>query len=74
MSKVKEQMMIEQEERFKLDLNYQEWLRDNYRRPNELEIIKMAKEMASPKVATEIFWILFAENCIDYNPNIDKGA
>ena len=41
MSKAKEQMMLEQEQEFELELSYQEWLRDNTDEPNELELNEM---------------------------------
>ncbi len=43
MSKVKEQMMQEQEDNFAQDLSYAEWLRDNYRQPTTFEIEVMEK-------------------------------
>ena len=41
MSKVKEQMMHEQEQEFELELSYQEWLRDNENEPTEKELDEM---------------------------------
>ncbi len=44
MSKVKEQMIQEQLQKFELDLNYQEWLRDNINEPSEDELNKMEQD------------------------------
>ena len=41
MSKVKEQMMHEQEREFELELSYQEWLRDNIAEPTSDELDEM---------------------------------
>lgn len=44
MSKIKEQMMQEQEEEFELELSYQEWLRDNIDEPSESELDEMEQD------------------------------
>jgi len=44
MSKVKEQMMREQEQEFELDLSYQEWLMANTEEPSERELNKMEED------------------------------
>ena len=44
MSKMKENLMKQQEEEFELELSYQEWLRDNFSEPSEYELNKMEQD------------------------------
>ena len=41
MSKVKEAYVKQLEDDFELELNYQEWLRDNFSEPEDLELNEM---------------------------------
>lgn len=45
MSKVKEQMVQEQQDEFELELSYQEWLRDNIDEPSEDELNEMEHDL-----------------------------
>lgn len=45
MSKVKEQMMHEQEQEFEFELSYQEWLRDNIAEPTSNELDEMEQDL-----------------------------
>ena len=70
MGRVKNQLMLEQEKEFELELSYQEWLRDNSSEPSESEIIDMAREMLSPSTFQEMLWYLVSANNPDYRPLI----
>jgi hypothetical protein len=70
MGRVKNQLMMEQEQEFELELSYQEWLRDNSSEPSELEIIDMAREMLSPSTFQEMLWHVISANNPDYRPLI----
>ena len=74
MSKVKEQMMQEQEEEFEEELSYQEYLRDNSTEPNSIEIMDMAREILRPTLFSKFYWYVNAKNNTDYNPTITTGA
>lgn len=74
MGRVKNQLVLEQEQEFELELSYQEWLRDNSSEPSESEIIDMAREMLSPSTFHEMLWYLVSANNIGYRPTSDKGA
>ncbi len=45
MSKIKEHLMLQQEQEFELDLSYAEWLRDNIEEPTEKELNKMEQDL-----------------------------
>ena len=44
MSKVKEQMMQEQQQEFELELSYQEWMMENVQEPSENELDEMEQD------------------------------
>lgn len=44
MSKIKEHLMLLQEQEFELELSYQEWLRDNFSEPSEKELDEMEQD------------------------------
>ncbi len=70
--KVKDKYMQEQEEEFELDLAYEEWLRDNFKEPNAVEILDMARENLSYESFMEMQWAVCAKNNIYYKPK--QGA
>ncbi len=74
MSKVKEQMMIDEAQEFELELSYQEYLQDNYTEPSSIEVMDMAREILRANTFTKLFWYVNATNNIDYNPIITTGA
>ena len=69
MSKVKEQMLRQQEEEFELDISYAEWLRDN-QEPSETEISKMAKEFLEPYNLESFYLFMFSMNNVGYRPKV----
>ena len=70
--KVKDKFIQEQHEEFELDLAYEEWLRDNFKEPNAVEILDMARENLSYESFMEMQWAVCAKNNIYYKPK--QGA
>lgn len=68
MSKIKNQLMMQQQQEFELELSYREYLQENHGEPTGLEIMAMAKEMFSPSTFSEMFWYVFATNNANYRP------
>ena len=68
MSKIKNQLMRQQQQEFELELDYQEYLQEKHSEPTGLEIMEMAKEMLSPSTFNEKFLYVFATNNSDYRP------
>jgi len=62
MSKLSEHYMKEQEIEFELQLNYEEWLRDNSNEPSELELEKMELDLCR------------ANSNTNFNPNVTTGV
>ena len=73
MSKIKEQMMLEQEQEFELELSYQEWLRDNFSEPSESDVNEMEQDFITKPHFVENQ--ILSESSLN-NPNYDplRGA
>ena len=67
MSKVKEAYVKQLENDFELDLSYQEWLRDNFSQPSELEVDEMNEEI-NPSLASNRIISDKPINNQDYDP------
>ncbi len=75
MSKVKEQMMHEQEQEFELELSYQEWLRDNESEVSESELDEMEHDFQKKPYPTGNRIITQSSlNNSNYNPFHSTGA
>ena len=75
MSKVKEMHIQQLENDFELDLNYQEWLRDNFSEPSELEINEMEQDLINkPHFVENRIISQTPLNNKNYNPNTKTGA
>ncbi len=74
MSGVKNQLMLNQDKEFELELSYQEWLRDNSSESSAVDIIEMAREMLSPSTFHEMLWHVVSANNIEYRPTSGRGA
>lgn len=68
MSKMKNLLMMQEYQEFELELEYQEYLQENFSEPREMEIMKMAKEVLLPSTFSEMFWYVYATNNSDYRP------
>lgn len=64
--KVKEAYVQQLENEFELELSYQEYLRDNFSEPNEMEINKMNEEINPSFSSSRIISKPF--NNTNYNP------
>ena len=72
--KVKEFHYQQLEDDFELDLNYQEWLMENYSEPSEDELNEMEEEFRnSSTVKNQIIAETLANNQ-DYDPTTRTGA
>ena len=68
--KVKDLMIQEQQDKFELDLSYQEWLRDNLMEPSENELNEMEEDFnKSSAVSNRIITHKHLNN-INYDPTI----
>jgi len=75
MSKIKEQMILEQEQEFELELSYQEYLRDNTDEPTENELDEMEVALNKKHYSAENRIITQTPlNNIDFNPFHSTGA
>ena len=45
MSRVKENYLQQQEQEAAIDLSYEEWLRDNFKQPSEVELDMMEEDL-----------------------------
>jgi hypothetical protein len=71
MSKVKEQMLREQEQEFELELSYAEWLRDNEEPYLEAELIEMEEDFINKSSTSENRIITHKPlNNTNYDPRI----
>ena len=67
MSKVKEAYVKQLEDDFELELNYREWLRDNFSEPDESEINEMNEEI-NPSLGKNRIITIKPLNNHNYNP------
>lgn len=75
MSKVKEQMIQEQQDEFELELSYQEYLRDNRDKPNEDELNEMEHDcITQPYFGKSRIIAQKPLNNANYNPLHTTGA
>lgn len=70
MGRIKEQMLLEQEQEYELDLSYAEWLRDNTQESTELDINRMAKEYMEPYNLENFYLYVFSVNNVEYMPKV----
>lgn len=66
MARVKEQMVLDADNEFGLELSYQEWLRDNYSEPSEEELKLMARAILAPYTNNNLFLYVYSVNNIEY--------
>lgn len=73
MGRVKEQMMILQEQEFAEELSYQEYLEEESNEPSGIEIMDMAREMLSPATFSEMFKYVYSCNNVGYKSGLSSS-
>ena len=68
MSKVKAAYVKQLEDDFELELNYQEWLRDNFSEPNGTELDEMNEDFQKPSLVSNRIIATKPLNNHNYNP------
>lgn len=68
MSKVKEAYVKQLEDDFKLDLSYQEWLRNNFSEPSEYELDEMEEDFIKSSALKNRIIAQTPSNNQDYQP------
>ncbi len=69
MGKVKEQLLLQEQQEFELNLSYQEWLRDNIQEPSEDELNEMEHDfIRKPYFVQNRIITHRALNNTDYQP------
>ena len=68
MGKVKNQMEVEERQKFYLELCYQEWLQDYKEKAREEKFKRLAKEFLEPYVLENFLLYVGSVNNIEYKP------
>ncbi len=74
MSRVKENYLQQQEQEAVLDLSYEEWLRDNFSEPSEVELDTMEEDLKKSSCLCNRIVHHKPLNNPQYQPNFTTGA
>ena len=70
MGRVKNQLVLEQEQEFELELSYQEWLKDNTDEPSEQELNEMEEDLEKSSTSENRIITHKSLNNTNYDPRI----